>query len=273
MAFFKAIAAFCIVGGNVLPVMSSQNVGRSQLNMNSPEFCNLIKSCLRIIKQKDMPQRTQESFRKEGYGLKCLPLTVLYFKKGEIMKKLFLAFLILGLSCSAVSADWQVYDAKGQFLGYSNDGISTGTQGSTPKIFNPTNGKFFGVDSYAGNLTPEPASVYTWPLFESNDCSGTPYVLADFSINYTVLRVGLNNYYSIDNTPAVSKTIYSYMSFDCYSCLADQTDCSSYCDSGYGCQQVSGGFSEPIKPLIKTTLPFTTPVVLPLKFNYSGGKK
>ncbi len=149
-----------------------------------------------------------------------------------------------------------VYDANGQDLG-----ISTFHSGSANHIYSPTLQRFiylyFTDSSIDGDF--DPGATGSAAYYQSTDCTGTPYSLALFANpnSYTsdLIPVSPQAFYIIpDHAPTTTVSINSVLQWDTSS---HQAICHYYSlpnAQAYQLQAIS--------------LPFTTPLALPLQFKY-----
>lgn len=160
----------------------------------------------------------------------------------------------------------KAYDANGQELGLAID--HTGNQST---IYSPTLQRFIylslnNITSINGDLTSN-ALVY----FQSNDCTGTPYAIADSNTPYNVpyangtttnltpndlIQVGPQHFYIIPDsatTTLITANSNIYWTGSAVSCFTGPLNFQPS-PKAYALQQVN--------------LPFTLPLALPLQFKY-----
>jgi hypothetical protein len=138
----------------------------------------------------------------------------------------------------------RVYDAKGQFLG-----ILPGDLYGFISVFIPDLSKFIFISPDNGDVDPFSPAVYLY--FESKGCTGNSYV--DTNMRFQVGKVG-SKYIKADDAVAMPMEVNSWSGPDY--------------NSGRNCHDFDPTISMPLLPYTEVTLPFKTPVVLPLYFEY-----
>ncbi len=147
--------------------------------------------------------------------------------------------------------DPRVYDAKGQLLGIfptAWDGLLS--------FFVPTLSRFLFLSPVSGDVDLSYPSVYVY--YDGANCSGKSYV--DASVRYQILKVE-SKYLVADNSPAVCTNDpainVTWVSVPQYGDLGGLSRV---------CQPVDTTVCIPVVRSNEVTLPFTTPVALPLHF-------
>jgi len=136
-----------------------------------------------------------------------------------------------------------VYDASGQFLG-----IMPGTKDGFLSVLIPTLSKFIFISPETGDVSPFYPAVYLY--FDGTECSGNAYL--DISLGYEVFKLE-SKYIVAEDVAAKQVNILSISSPD----------------YGSGKRPCTGvNFSYLVLPSKEVTLPFNTPVILPLEIRY-----
>ena len=150
-----------------------------------------------------------------------------------------LLMTIFVFSSSNAQADVQVYDNNNQYLG-----IMTDMDGGGIDIFIPTLGGILQYSTDYSGWCGDELEV----LFESNDCSGTPYAEGPFPLIFDFSPTPIEGFYKVDFSAKKTFTPGSYYEFDCI------------------CQPNTYYPSAEYYPYVQVQIPFTTPVALPLRF-------
>jgi hypothetical protein len=135
----------------------------------------------------------------------------------------------------------RVYDSEGQYLG-----VLPGNNEGFLSIYIPSLSRFILLSPDNGDIDPYFPAVYLY--FDVNNCAGNSYV--DLSMRYQIFKLG-SKYYATEEAAG-----------DCVNIKSLSTpELSSQC-RGYSasCLQVL--------QYHEVSLPFTTPVALPLHFEY-----
>jgi len=171
--------------------------------------------------------------------------------------------IILGLFCaivalvsySAGNAEFKVYDANNQFLG-----ILMGAPGSEMTLFVPSLQKalILTTKQVSNSIYYETPRPINQVIFETNDCTGTPYVPPVY-ISEIVKSAFLNGFHYIDTGNPRTITPGSQVIYDPLNPAG-----------GAVCGTVNNANSTLALPLIplEATLPFTFPLATPLKYTY-----
>jgi hypothetical protein len=154
---------------------------------------------------------------------------------------------------NAGSKAFHVYDANGQELGITFDGTGTGAN-----IYSPALQRFIYLSFTSYSIDGDFSSAYH-ALYQSADCSGTPYLLATGAIannpTNNLLPVSPNAFYIIpDSAAPTTVSIHSEQSWDPNTNLVSCSPNTISNTQAYQLQQVD--------------LPFTVPLALPLHFKY-----
>ena len=163
------------------------------------------------------------------------------------MKKIIIFLFLFILMAPAIAfSDVRVYDAGDQYLGVLIEYDTTGLKVYVPKV-----NKVLYISYEDGNIHGINLMLY----FTGTGCTGTPYVLSNTIHNY--IFEYSSTYYernTADNCQEITvKSDYHYGG-----------NCDDY-------EQV-----KTVCPLIevqKESLPFTTPITLPIRLDYSSEKR
>ncbi len=151
---------------------------------------------------------------------------------------------ILVLAIPSAQADVHVFDANDQYLGVLTDG---GGQGFFTVLI-PKLVTMIKISTESGEV----ADVYG-PLFESNDCSGTPYFRGNRM--YWIQKMD-DKYFIGENFPPVVRSLSSWLQ-------------NGTCDPDYD-------HEIPVVPMIEVeeeSIPFSVPVALPLRFELRSAER
>ena len=161
--------------------------------------------------------------------------------KSFLISAIILISAIVALNPSIAKADILVYDNNNQYLGIMTD---MGGNGEVIDLFiPPLDGTFKYSTDYSGWCGDE-----LEVLFESNDCSGTPYAEGPFPLIFDFSPTPIEGFYKVDFSAKKTFTPGSYYEFDCI------------------CQPNTYYPSAEYYPYVQVQIPFTTPVALPLRF-------
>ena len=157
---------------------------------------------------------------------------------------LILAFVVISttaaLTPSIAKADILVYDNNNQNLGI----LVKMEYGDTAWFIPSLGGVFQYSTDYTGWCGDEIRVV-----FQSGDCSGTPYSVDPWPEIYDFSPTPISGFYKVDYNGKQTFTPGSYYDFGC------------------GCSTIPGQYPlAEYYPYVEVQLPFTTPVALPLKF-------
>ena len=153
------------------------------------------------------------------------------------------------------SKQLKTYDANNQELG-----IVTTYDGSNDTIYSPTLARFIYLrisdQSFDGTFSPNGS-----PNYQSNNCTGTPYINADQTSVYNSLFAGPDNFYIVPSSETPTTiTTNSVISWDF---THHQFSC---------CPSPTCTFGPPVTTQVyqlhQVTLPFSVPLALPLQFKY-----
>ena len=148
---------------------------------------------------------------------------------------------IVVLNSSIAKADIQGYDNNNQYWGilidFGDDEMD---------LFIPSLGGTFkyDADDYSGWCGDELQVV-----FESSNCSGTPYSQGLFPLIFDFSPTPIEGFYKVDYSGKKAFTPGSYYEYPCVC----QQNTTSYPNAEY-------------YPYVQVQMPFTTPVALPLRF-------
>jgi len=172
-------------------------------------------------------------------------------------KLLILACTLLWMSSSTAMAELKLYDADDQYLGV----FAGATHG--PLLYLPSLDMFVVLET---DETGTPVGKYASPqvvrlYYSDSDCgqppdNAAPHVYAgDQCVKLIITKGGTNNYYGVDIT---SSSVFTPV---------------SYLDESGICHNNSDGFGEAyFHPLESVTLPFSSPIKLPYRAEYTESK-
>jgi hypothetical protein len=152
-----------------------------------------------------------------------------------------------------------VYDANNQYLGILLD-----MHESFAKIYIPSMGKFIRISissTDAGTISNQGTSTDTGLYYESTDCSGQPYQVCHGGAETSPCVYYIIPTYDIASS-ALPKTARYFITDD--STIIDERSFSSNYRLGECSQSSMETFSN--LAAIEVTLPFNTPVAVPLRF-------
>jgi hypothetical protein len=139
----------------------------------------------------------------------------------------------------------QVYDNAGQYLGFLTD---------VSRIYVPSLEKFIIIDLYEGNIVWDKSCYYSGkPFFKTSDCTGQAY----FWLSSPSSGHGTFEYHIIVDTSRPEPHFYSITG------PITEHYTLTYLEGGV-CTPADAW--RPVAPGYEVTLPFTTPVALPLSF-------
>jgi hypothetical protein len=157
-----------------------------------------------------------------------------------IITAIILISAIVALNPSIAKADILVYDNNNQYLG-----IMTYMGEDLIDLFIPSlGGTFKYAIDYSGWCGDELQIV-----FESSNCSGTPYSEGPFPLIFDFSPTPIEGFYKVDYSGKKAFTPGSYYEYPCVC----QQNTTSYPNAEY-------------YPYVQVQMPFTTPVALPLRF-------
>jgi len=147
------------------------------------------------------------------------------------------------------SAGIKVYDADGQYLGLLDDSASH--LGAWVRVFVPSLSLsgFISIDKQTGET---PASVINHLMFQSEDCTGTPYIRPGST--YDIMRFG-EKYYTGTRIAPIELVVRST--------LESEESYRPGCNKRFYPNPV---MVVPAEEVPADSLPFTLPVTLPLEF-------
>jgi hypothetical protein len=147
---------------------------------------------------------------------------------------------ILTLNPSIAKADILVYDNNNQYLG-----IMTNLDSDEIDLFIPSLSSIFTYETSYSDYCGDELQA----LFESNDCSGTPYADDPYPVIYDFSPTPRGGgFYKTDYTGKKTFTPGSHYNFSCE------------------CEVNTFYPSAEYYPWIQVQMPFTTPVAMPLRF-------
>jgi hypothetical protein len=161
------------------------------------------------------------------------------------------------MTSSTAMAELKLYDADNQYLGVL-EGAANG-----PFLYLPSLEMFVVLEK---DETGTPVGKYASPgvarlYYSGSDCgqppdNAEPYVYAgDFSVKLIITKGGTNNYYGVNIT---SSSVFTPV---------------SYLDESGICHNNSDDFVEAyFHPLESVTLPFSSPITLPYRAEYTESK-
>jgi hypothetical protein len=167
-------------------------------------------------------------------------------------KLLVLAFTLLWIISGTAMAEMKVYDADDQFLGILL-GVEEG-----PLVYLSSLDMIVTLNT---DETVSPKGKYSDASTEcfyytAADCAGTPYVYGGYGNAKVIYKKGgTSNYYSLD---IGTSNVFTP---------------ASYCDQSGVCNNASGPHGEAFYFRVQSvTLPFSTPVKHPFKWEYTESK-
>jgi hypothetical protein len=156
---------------------------------------------------------------------------------------------------NATSKTLKVYDTNGQELG-----IVTTYDGSNDTIYSPTLARFIYLhisdQSLDGTFSPNGSANY-----QSNNCTGTPYINIDQTSAYNSLFAGPDNFYIVPSSETPSTITTNSVKY--WDSEHNQFSCCPSPTCTFG-----GPVTAQVYQLHQVTLPFTVPLALPLQFKY-----
>jgi hypothetical protein len=162
--------------------------------------------------------------------------------KSFLIATIVLFSVVVALNPSIAKADILVYDNNNQYLGIMTD---MGGNGEVIDLFiPPLDGTFKYSTDYSGWCGDELQVV-----FESNDCSDTPYTDGPFPLIFDFSDLSIEGFYKVDYSGKKKFMPGSY--YEDF-CVCEQNT-TRYPFAEY-------------YPYVQVQMPFTTPITLPLSF-------